>query len=566
MTENKFHVAEKSWRLPQRTVETYRPELNIKTVVSVSGNSRRLFAGDTQTPVPRSESRDAGYRPARKILFTSPGQTAARRIGRIMKVVPMHTYPDIKLLIDGEWRDAVSGKTIAVSDPATDEIIGAIAHAEKEDLDLALAAAERGFKVWRDTSPFERSKIMRKAADILRERKDKIAYIMTREQGKPLAQSGTEVMGAADTIDWFAEEARRTYGQVIPARATGVSQLAIKLPVGPVAAFTPWNFPINQIVRKLSAALATGCSIIVKAPEETPASPAELIRAFVDAGVPAGVIGLVYGVPSEISEYLIPHPVIRKISFTGSTPIGKHLAALAGKHMKRATMELGGHAPVMIFDDADIEKAIEVTSLAKFRNAGQVCVAPTRFLVQDGVADRFLEGFVEATKAIKVGNGMEDGVIMGPLANERRIPALEGLISDAVSHGGELKTGGRRIGNKGNFFEPTVLANVPTTAKIMNDEPFGPVAIINRFSTFDDAVTEANRLPFGLASYAFTGSVKTAHALGHQVEAGMLTINHNGLALPEVPFGGIKDSGYGTEGGSEAVQAYLETKFVSQMS
>ncbi len=566
MTENKFHVAEKSWRLPQRTVETYRPELNIKTVVSVSGNSRSLFAGDTQTPVPRSESRDAGYRPARKILFTSPGQTAARRIGRIMKVVPMHTYPDIKLLIDGEWRDAVSGKTIAVSDPATDEIIGAIAHAEKEDLDLALAAAERGFKVWRDTSPFERSKIMRKAADILRERKDKIAYIMTREQGKPLAQSGTEVMGAADTIDWFAEEARRTYGQVIPARATGVSQLAIKLPVGPVAAFTPWNFPINQIVRKLSAALATGCSIIVKAPEETPASPAELIRAFVDAGVPAGVIGLVYGVPSEISEYLIPHPVIRKISFTGSTPIGKHLAALAGKHMKRATMELGGHAPVMIFDDADIEKAIEVTSLAKFRNAGQVCVAPTRFLVQDGVADRFLEGFVEATKAIKVGNGMEDGVIMGPLANERRIPALEGLISDAVSHGGELKTGGRRIGNKGNFFEPTVLANVPTTAKIMNDEPFGPVAIINRFSTFDDAVTEANRLPFGLASYAFTGSVKTAHALGHQVEAGMLTINHNGLALPEVPFGGIKDSGYGTEGGSEAVQAYLETKFVSQMS
>ncbi|TZG34586.1 NAD-dependent succinate-semialdehyde dehydrogenase [Agrobacterium sp. B1(2019)] len=478
----------------------------------------------------------------------------------------MHTYPDIKLLIDGEWRDAVSGKTIAVSDPATDEIIGAIAHAEKEDLDLALAAAERGFKLWRDTSPYERSKIMRKAADILRERKDKIAYIMTREQGKPLSQSATEIMGAADTIDWFAEEARRTYGQVIPARATGVSQLAIKLPVGPVAAFTPWNFPINQIVRKLSAALATGCSIIVKAPEETPASPAELIRAFVDAGVPAGVIGLVYGVPSEISEYLIPHPVIRKISFTGSTPVGKHLAALAGKHMKRATMELGGHAPVMIFDDADIDKAIEVTSLAKFRNAGQVCVAPTRFLVQDGVADRFLEGFVEATKAIKVGNGLEDGVIMGPLANERRIPALEGLINDAVSHGGELKTGGRRIGNKGNFFEPTVLANVPTTAKIMNDEPFGPVAIINRFSSFDDVITEANRLPFGLASYAFTGSVKTAHALGHQVEAGMLTINHNGLALPEVPFGGIKDSGYGTEGGSEAVQAYLETKFVSQMS
>ena len=478
----------------------------------------------------------------------------------------MHSYPDIKLLINGEWRDALSGKTIAVSDPATDEILGNIAHAEKADLDLALDAADKGFKVWRETSAYERSKIMRKAADLLRERKDTIAWLMTREQGKPLAQSAMEVMGAADTIDWFAEEARRTYGQVIPARATGVSQLAIKVPVGPVAAFTPWNFPINQIVRKLSAALAAGCSIIVKAPEETPASPAELIRAFVDAGVPAGVVNLVYGVPSEISEYLIPHPVIRKISFTGSTPIGKHLAALAGKHMKRATMELGGHAPVMIFDDANSEKAIEIMAMSKFRNAGQVCVAPTRFLVQEGVASQFLDGFVKAAEAVKVGNGLEDGITMGPLANERRIPAMEALIQDAVTHGAELKTGGKRIGNKGNFFEPTVLANVPTSAKIMNDEPFGPVAIVNTFKSFDDAISEANRLPFGLASFAFTGSVKTAHELGRQVEAGMLTINHNGLALPEVPFGGIKDSGYGTEGGSEAVGAYLETRFVSQMN
>ncbi|MGV1751792.1 NAD-dependent succinate-semialdehyde dehydrogenase [Agrobacterium sp. CG674] len=478
----------------------------------------------------------------------------------------MHSYPDVKLLINGEWRDALSGKTIAVSDPATDEIIGAIAHAEKADLDLALDAADKGFKVWRETSAYDRSKIMRKAADLLRERKDTIAWLMTREQGKPIAQSGMEVMGAADTIDWFAEEARRTYGQVIPARATGVSQLAIKVPVGPVAAFTPWNFPINQIVRKLSAALAAGCSIIVKAPEETPASPAELIRAFVDAGVPAGAINLVYGVPAEISEYLIPHPVIRKISFTGSTPIGKHLAALAGKHMKRATMELGGHAPVMIFDDANIEKAVEIMAMSKFRNAGQVCVAPTRFLVQEGVASQFMDGFVKAAEAIKVGNGLEDGVTMGPLANERRIPAMEALIQDAITHGAELKTGGKRIGNKGNFFEPTVLANVPTSAKIMNDEPFGPVAIVNTFKSFDDAISEANRLPFGLASFAFTGSVKTAHELGRQVEAGMLTINHNGLALPEVPFGGIKDSGYGTEGGSEAVGAYLETRFVSQMN
>ncbi|TDK39556.1 NAD-dependent succinate-semialdehyde dehydrogenase [Rhizobium deserti] len=478
----------------------------------------------------------------------------------------MTAYPDVKLFINGEWRDAIGGETLPVIDPATEEVIGKIAHARPADLDLALEAADKGFKVWRDTSAFERSKLMRKAADIMRSRADDIAYLMTREQGKPLAQSKMEVMGAADTIDWFAEEARRTYGQIIPARFGGVQQMTIKLPVGPVAAFTPWNFPINQIVRKLSAAVSTGCSIIVKAPEETPASPAELIRAFADAGVPAGVIGLVYGIPAEISEYLISHPVIRKISFTGSTPVGKHLAALAGKHMKRATMELGGHAPVMIFNDADIDKAIEVTAAAKFRNAGQVCVAPTRFLVQDGVADRFLDGFVKAAEALKVGNGLEDATTMGPLANERRIPVMEDMIHDAVSKGATLKTGGKRVGNKGYFFEPTVLADVPTSANIMNDEPFGPIAIVNRFAHYEEAIEEANRLPFGLASYAFTGSVKTAHALGRQVEAGMLTINHNGLAIPEVPFGGIKDSGYGTEGGSEATQAYLETKFVSLMN
>ena len=478
----------------------------------------------------------------------------------------MHSYPDVQLFINGTWRDAIGGETLPVSDPATEEVIGKIAHARIADLDLALEAADKGFKVWRETSPLERSKIMRKAADLLRERADTIAYLMTREQGKPLAQSKGEILGAADTIDWFAEEGRRTYGQLIPSRFSGVSQMTVKLPIGPVAAFTPWNFPINQIVRKLSAALCTGCSIIVKAPEETPASPAELIRAFADAGVPAGVVNLVYGIPAEISEYLIPHPVIRKISFTGSTPIGKHLAALAGKHMKRATMELGGHAPAIIFNDADLEKAIEVTAGAKYRNAGQVCVAPTRFLVQDGIADRFVEGFIKASQAIKVGNGLEDGVTMGPLANERRIPAMEEMIHDAVSKGAELRTGGKRIGNKGYFFEPTVMTDVPTTAKMMNEEPFGPLAIINRFSDLDDAIGEANRLPFGLASYAFTGSVKTAHALSRQMEAGMLTIDHNGLAIPEVPFGGIKDSGYGTEGGSEAVEAYLETRFVTQMN
>ena len=338
----------------------------------------------------------------------------------------------------------------------------------------------------------------------------------------------------------------------------------IKEPVGPAAAFTPWNFPINQVVRKVSAALAAGCSVIVKAPEETPASPAELIRAFADAGVPAGAVNLVYGVPSEISEYLIPHPVIRKVSFTGSTVIGKHLAALAGAHMKRVTMELGGHAPTIVFDDADIDLASRLLTGAKLRNAGQVCVSPTRFLVQEAVYGDFVEKFTAAVGATKVGDGMESGTQMGPLANPRRIAAMEALIGDAVERGARVRTGGHRLGNKGNFFEPTVLTDVPQDARIMNEEPFGPVALIAPFGSFEDAVTEANRLPFGLAAYAYTRSARTANAIAAQVETGMMSINHHGLALPETPFGGVKDSGYGSEGGSEAIEAYLATKFVSQ--
>ncbi|MDR5652446.1 NAD-dependent succinate-semialdehyde dehydrogenase [Ruixingdingia sedimenti] len=474
----------------------------------------------------------------------------------------MH-YPDTRLFIGGTWRDAADGATIPVIDPATEETIGTVAHARQPDLDAALAAAEAGFAVWRRMSPLDRSRLMRRAADLLRDRVDRTAWLMTREQGKPLAQSRLEVLAAADIIDWFAEEGRRTYGQVIPARAEGVMQIAARFPVGPVAAFTPWNFPINQAVRKLAAALAAGCSIIVKAPEETPASPAELIRAFADAGVPSGVVNLVYGVPAEISEYLIAHPVIRKISFTGSTPVGKLLAALAGQHMKRATMELGGHAPVIVAADADLDRAIPQMVGHKFRNAGQVCVSPTRFLVEDAVADRFLDGFAAGAAQVRVGNGLEDGVDMGPLANPRRIPALQALVDDAVAQGARLVAGGRRIGNKGWFYEPTVLADVPVSARIMNEEPFGPVAIVNRHSGLDGMIAEANRLPFALASYAWAQSHATIQRLTTEVEAGMISVNHLGLALPEVPFGGIKDSGYGTEGGSEAILAYLDTRFAS---
>ncbi|MFG1352228.1 NAD-dependent succinate-semialdehyde dehydrogenase [Xanthobacter autotrophicus] len=474
------------------------------------------------------------------------------------------TYPDVQLHIDGVWRDADGGKRIPVINPATEEEIGTVAHCSIADLDEALAATERGFATWSRTSAFERSKLMRKAADILRERANSIARLMTLEQGKPLPEARMETLAAADVIDWFAEEARRAYGRVIPARAPGVYQLVIKEPVGPVAAFTPWNFPINQVVRKLCGALAAGCSIIVKAPEETPASPAELIRAFVDAGVPKGVIALVYGVPAEVSEYLIPHPVIRKITFTGSTPVGKKLAALAGAHMKRVTMELGGHSPVIVFDDADVQAAARQIATAKFRNAGQVCVSPTRFLVQEKVYEQFVDTFVAVAKAVKVGNGLDEGTTMGPLANDRRIPAMEALIADARQKGAEVKAGGSRIGNKGYFFEPTVVTGVTRDMRMMNEEPFGPLAMLLPFSDFDEAITEANRLPYGLASYAYTRSAKTAQAVAHQVQAGMMTINHLGLALPEVPFGGVRDSGYGSEGGSEAIEAYLNPKFVSQ--
>ncbi|WP_137390901.1 NAD-dependent succinate-semialdehyde dehydrogenase [Rhodoligotrophos defluvii] len=473
-------------------------------------------------------------------------------------------YSDVLLHIDGKWTPSADGKADPVINPASESQIGTVAHASIADLDRALEAAARGFEVWRNVSAFDRSRLMRKAADLLRERSEGIARTMTLEQGKPLAQSRLEALAAADIIDWFAEEARRTYGRIVPSRAPGVDQLVYKKPVGPVAAFTPWNFPINQAVRKISAALATGCSIIVKGPEETPGSPAELVRAFVDAGLPDGVLNLVYGTPSEISEYLIPHPVIRKISFTGSTAVGKQLAALAGLHMKRVTMELGGHAPVIVAADADVEQAAQLMTASKFRNAGQVCVSPTRFLIEEPVYEDFVGRFTKLASEIKVGDGLEDGVQMGPLANSRRVQAMEELVHDAVGRGAALKTGGKRIGNAGYFFQPTVLADVPTDARAMNEEPFGPLALMLPVKGIDDALREANRLNYGLAAYGFAKSAETITRLSEGIETGMITINHLGLALPEVPFGGIRDSGHGTEGGADALDAYLETRFVTR--
>ncbi|PCK85716.1 NAD-dependent succinate-semialdehyde dehydrogenase [Rhizobium sophoriradicis] len=475
----------------------------------------------------------------------------------------MSAYPSTQLYINGRWRQG-SNDDLPVVNPASGEVIGRVSNAGAPDLDEALSAAAAGFEQWRRISAFDRAKMMRESAEILRQRSAAISRIMTLEQGKPLAESKAESAAAADIIDWFAEEARRAYGRLIPPRATNVRQMVIKEPVGPVAAFSPWNFPLNQAVRKVAAALAAGCSIILKGPEETPASCAELVRAFADAGLPAGVLNLVFGIPADISNHLIPHPVIRKISFTGSTVVGKQLASLAGAHMKRVTMELGGHAPALVFDDADIDLAVRLLAAAKFRNAGQVCVAPTRFLIQQRVFDKFLDGLVKAAEAITVGDGLSDGVTMGPLANARRVGAMEALVADAEMRGAKIATGGKRIGNLGNFFQPTVLTDVPQHARVLSEEPFGPLAIVSAFSDYDSAIAEANRLPYGLAAYAYTTSARTSAGLARDIESGMLSINHHGLALPELPFGGIKDSGYGSEGGAEAMESYFNTKLVTE--
>lgn len=477
------------------------------------------------------------------------------------------TYPNTQLFINGEWQDAADGRSLAVFNPATGKEIGRVAHAGKADLDRALEAAQKGFETWRNMTAADRSKVMRKAAGLMRERAGDIAPLLTQENGKPLAEAKGEALAAADIIEWFAEEGFRVYGRIVPSRGNlAIRQMVLKDPVGPVAAFTPWNFPINQVVRKVGAALAAGCSMLVKAPEETPAGPAALVRAFADAGLPPGVLGLVYGNPAEISSYLIPHPVIRKITFTGSTPVGKQLAALAGQHMKRVTMELGGHAPVIVAEDADIALAVKSAGAAKFRNAGQVCISPTRFLVHESIRNEFAQALAKYATGLKVGDGLADGTQMGPLANPRRLTAMTEFHEDAVKHGAQVLAGGKRIGDSGNFWEPTVLMDVPLEAKIFNDEPFGPVAAIRAFNTLDEAIAEANRLSFGLAGYAFTRSLKNADLLSRKVEVGMLWINMPAMPSAEMPFGGIKDSGYGSEGGPEALEAYLNARAVSVMN
>lgn len=475
------------------------------------------------------------------------------------------SYATLKHYIDGQWVEPTGTSGQDVVNPATNAVIGRLGHASREDLDRALEAAGRGFRAWRSVAPFDRAKVLRKAADLVRARADEIGRLLTLEQGKIFAEARMELISAGDIIDWFAGEGQRAYGRVIPARADGVRNVVVLEPIGPVAGFAPWNFPVTQAVRKIAAALAAGCSIILKCPEETPAAPIGLVQCFHDAGVPPGVLNLIYGVPSEISEYLVPHPTIRKISFTGSVAVGKHLNALAASHMKRATMELGGHAPVLVFEDADVGHAAKLMAAFKYRNAGQVCVSPTRFFVHEKVYDHFVADFVAIASSLKVGDGLDPASQMGPLANPRRVNAMETFVADALDKGARVATGGNRIGNQGNFFEPTVLTDLPADARVLSEEPFGPLALMLRFRDTDDVLQRANSLPFGLASYAFTRSGETATRVAGALESGMVTINHFGIALPETPFGGVKDSGFGHEGGIEGLQVYMQAKFVSHM-
>ena len=474
-------------------------------------------------------------------------------------------YPTLSLYIDGQFISGDGRREQDVFNPASGEIIGKLPHATRDDLDRALAAAARAFDSWKKTSPLERSKVLRKVAELARERSGDIGRAMTLDQGKPLAESVGEVNFCAEHAEWHAEECRRIYGRVIPARSAGVRQLVLREPVGVCAAFTPWNFPFNQAIRKIAAAVGAGCTIILKGPEEAPSAVVALARLFHDAGLPPGVLNVVWGVPAEVSEHLIKSPLVRKISFTGSVAVGKQLAALAASLMKRSTMELGGHAPVIVCDDADIDTAVRLLVPYKFRNAGQVCISPTRFYVQEGAYERFVAEFVARTKGLKVGDGLLPDTHMGPLAQARRVRAIAGFVDDAQTRGASVLAGGAPIPGVGNFYAPTVIADVPEDARLMTEEPFGPVAGIVRFKTLDEALQRANRLPLGLASYAFTGSTRNAQAITNGLEAGMVSINHIGLALAETPFGGIKDSGVGSEGGSESFDGYLNTKFVSQL-
>ncbi|AVU76591.1 MULTISPECIES: NAD-dependent succinate-semialdehyde dehydrogenase [Pseudomonas] len=474
-------------------------------------------------------------------------------------------YDPLYLFIGGEWISDQGRDTAAVVNPATGRMIGRVPLATAGDLDNALEVARLSFEQWRQTVPDKRAKILKRAADLIIERAPHIAAQMTLEEGKPLGESMDEVIRAAEYFEWFAESARRIDGRVVPANRPGVLQLVKRQAIGPVAAFTPWNFPAITPARKLSAALAAGCSVILKPGEESPSTALALARALDDAGLPKGVLQVVFGVPDQVSSHLIASPIIRKVTFTGSMPIGRLLSARAAEGVKPITLELGGHGPVLVFADADIEKAATEGVANRFRGTGQVCISSTRFLIQRGAYQAFVDHFVAATKALRIGDGLHPDTQVGPLANPRQLAKMEELVADAVEKGARVLVGGEALSREGFFFQPTVLADVPLNARVMHEEPFGPIAVLMPFDELADGLKEANRLPYGLSAYAFTSSARTAIDVADGLEAGMIGINQYRIVATELPFGGMKESGHGSEGGIEGIEHYLTHKFISQV-
>jgi succinate-semialdehyde dehydrogenase/glutarate-semialdehyde dehydrogenase len=491
--------------------------------------------------------------------------TAFAACKKKLRIEEKMTYPKLQMLIAGNWTDGTANVTDEVICPADGEVIGHLPHASSSDLDDALNSSLDGFNQWRHETPLNRQVIFERAARILEAKFEENTSNLTKEMGKPLGESKIEMQVAIDLLRWYGEEGKRVYGRIIPSRFPGMQHEARKAPVGPTLAFVAWNFPATNVMRKVAGALAAGCSITIKPSEETPATAIAIGKALMEAGLPAGVLNIVFGVPAEVSEHLLASTIPRKLSFTGSVPVGVHLQQLAAKNMIRCTMELGGHSPVMVFDDADIDAAAQHCAAGKFRNAGQVCISPTRFFVQESVHDKFLSAFRKHAEAINVGDGLQAGSTMGPLVAARRLEIMESFVSDAVSSGGEIVLGGARMTNKGSFFEPTLIQNVPDGAKIMTEEPFGPIAPTAAFTSIDEVIDRANSLPFGLASYAFTTNPKTSRILKTEIESGMLAINSMHVHSVETPFGGLKHSGYGYEGSIEGLEAFLVTKYSSEI-
>jgi succinate-semialdehyde dehydrogenase / glutarate-semialdehyde dehydrogenase len=473
------------------------------------------------------------------------------------------SYPQLHMIIDGEQLHAAHRRTHRVVNPATGATLGELPLADAADLDRALATAQKGFRIWRDVTPQQRAAVLSGAARLLLERQEQIARNATLEEGKTLAEARLEVLMVVGLFNFYAGECQRLYGRQL-VRPAGMRSTVTYEPVGPVAAFAPWNFPIGNPGRKLGAPIAAGCSVILKAAEEAPASALAVLQSLLDAGLPKEVGQAVSGVPDEVSRHLLASPIIRKLSFTGSTVVGKHLMKLASDDCKRTTMEMGGHGAVLVFDDVDVDQVLNVMVASKYRNAGQVCVSPTRFIVQSGIFSRFRDGFAERAKALKVGSGLEEGVQMGPMANPRRPEAMERLIAGAVTAGAKLHTGGQRLGQQGFFYAPSVLSEIPFSAAAMNEEPFGPVALINPFDSEEDMIAEANRLPYGLAAYSWTNDARRQRRLARGVETGMLCVNTTMLGGGDAPFGGVKWSGHGHEDGPEGVMACMVLKTVHE--